>query len=105
MQRINGGVEIAVFLLQSCELGGEFALIFVDHGSCQPKNAMRVRKIVEAMFRISSLPGRTASGRFCTHNPLQITPKYEHAIFEPHRQFKGVVYTQPPGSNLRSNQT
>ena len=32
MQRINRGVEIAVFLLQPCELGFEFALIFVGHG-------------------------------------------------------------------------
>src|SRR5579863_8684561 len=32
MQRIDRGVEIAVFLLQPCELGLEFALIFVGHG-------------------------------------------------------------------------
>jgi hypothetical protein len=32
MQRIDRGVEIAVFLLQPCELGVEFALIFVGHG-------------------------------------------------------------------------
>src|SRR5579864_5181558 len=32
MQRINRSVEIAVFLLQPCELGLEFALIFVGHG-------------------------------------------------------------------------
>jgi len=32
VQRINRRVEIAVFLLQPCELGLEFALIFVGHG-------------------------------------------------------------------------
>ena len=31
MQRIDRRVEIAVFLLQPCELGFEFALIFVGH--------------------------------------------------------------------------
>ena len=31
MQRIDRRVEIAVFLLQPCELVGEFALIFVGH--------------------------------------------------------------------------
>jgi hypothetical protein len=32
VQRINRRVEIAVFLLQPCELGLELALIFVGHG-------------------------------------------------------------------------
>ena len=32
VQRIDRRVEIAVFLLQPCELGLEFALIFVGHG-------------------------------------------------------------------------
>jgi hypothetical protein len=32
MQGIDRRVEIAVFLLQPCELGLEFALIFVSHG-------------------------------------------------------------------------
>ena len=31
MQRIDRRVEVAVFLLQPCELGLEFALIFVGH--------------------------------------------------------------------------
>jgi CheY-like chemotaxis protein len=31
MQRIDRGIEIAVLLLQPCELGFEFALIFVGH--------------------------------------------------------------------------
>ena len=31
MQRIDRRVEVTVFLLQSCELGFEFALIFVGH--------------------------------------------------------------------------
>jgi hypothetical protein len=37
-----------VFLLQPCELGFEFALIFVGHGVRQLKNAMRLRNAVEA---------------------------------------------------------
>jgi hypothetical protein len=32
MQCVNRCVEIAVLLLQPCELGLEFALIFVGHG-------------------------------------------------------------------------
>jgi hypothetical protein len=32
MQSIDRRVEIAVLLLQPCELGFEFALIFVGHG-------------------------------------------------------------------------
>jgi hypothetical protein len=32
MQGIDRGIEIAVLLLQPCELGFEFALIFVGHG-------------------------------------------------------------------------
>jgi hypothetical protein len=32
VQGIDRRVEIAVFLLQPCELGLEFALIFVGHG-------------------------------------------------------------------------
>jgi hypothetical protein len=31
MQCIDRSIEVAVFLLQSCELGFEFALIFVGH--------------------------------------------------------------------------
>jgi hypothetical protein len=33
MQRINRRVEIAVLLLQPCELGFKFALIFIGHGA------------------------------------------------------------------------
>jgi hypothetical protein len=33
MQGIDRRVEIAVLLLQPCELGFEFALIFVGHGA------------------------------------------------------------------------
>jgi hypothetical protein len=32
MQRINRRVQIAVFLLQACELGLQFALVLVGHG-------------------------------------------------------------------------
>jgi hypothetical protein len=51
LQRIDRRVEIAVFLLQPCELGFEFALIFVGHGVRQLKNAMRLRNAVEACGR------------------------------------------------------
>ena len=34
MQRIDRRVEIAVLLLQPCELGFELALILVGHGLC-----------------------------------------------------------------------
>jgi hypothetical protein len=37
MQRVDGRVEIAVLLLQSCKLCVEFALVFVGHG-CVLKN-------------------------------------------------------------------
>src|SRR3977135_4227489 len=60
MQRIDRGVEIAVLLLQPCELGFEFALILVGHGARYLKNAMRLRNVAE-VERISSLPARCAS--------------------------------------------
>jgi hypothetical protein len=44
MQRIDRRVEVAVFLLQSCELGLEFALIFVSHGLLKSKTRMRFAK-------------------------------------------------------------
>ncbi|MCE3256892.1 MAG: hypothetical protein K0Q64_975 [Nitrobacter vulgaris] len=31
MQRIYGGIQVAVFLLQTGELGSEFTLFFVGH--------------------------------------------------------------------------
>lgn len=31
MQRIYGGIEVAVFLLQAGELSSEFAIFFVGH--------------------------------------------------------------------------
>jgi hypothetical protein len=47
-----------VLLLQTCELGVEFALIFVSHGVLGRKPAMRLRRVPKT---ISSLSGRSAS--------------------------------------------
>jgi hypothetical protein len=43
--------------------------------------------------------------RFHAHDSLHMAPKYESAIFEIHRQIRGLVYTQSSGSNLRFNST
>jgi hypothetical protein len=55
-----------VFLLQPCELGFEFALIFVGHGVRSPKNAMRLRKVAESRLRnivVAGLLCKLADGR------------------------------------------
>ena len=61
MQRIDRRVQIAVLLLQPGQLGLQFALILVGHVIVYLKNAMRLRKAVESLWEISSLPGRFAS--------------------------------------------
>jgi hypothetical protein len=43
--------------------------------------------------------------RFHPHDSLHMTPKYESAIFDIHRQIRGLVYTRASGSNLRFNST
>jgi hypothetical protein len=45
MQGVDRRIEIAMLLLQPCELGFEFALIFVGHGMRQLKSAMRFAKL------------------------------------------------------------
>jgi hypothetical protein len=70
MQRINRGVEIAVFLLQPCELGFEFAPIFVGHGLLS-QNADEICEIPAGQVRwtlapqLSSLAARSASVFHC----------------------------------------
>ena len=80
-----------------------------------------MRKVVEADQRISSLAAPSASkfakggakaefgaagnpdaAGFPTHDSLQMIPKYEAALFNIHRQFRGFVYNYLSGSNLRS---
>ena len=110
MQCIDRGVEIAVFLLQPCELGFEFALIFVGHGGRFLKNADEIAKACgsQAQNIVPASPVRKqvratdagslgaaaasrtpAGGR--THGSLQMILKYEVAIFDIHRQIRGVV--------------
>jgi hypothetical protein len=48
---------------------------------------------------------RHTGPRFHPHDSLPMTPKYESAIFDIHRQIRGLVYTQLSGSNLRLNST
>ena len=91
MQGIDRRVEIAVLLLQPCELGFEFALIFVGHGVRWLETRMRLRKVMEAAEGISSLPARSASRPgpgFRTHDSLHMIPNYESAIFDTHRQIR-----------------
>jgi len=77
MQRIDRRVEIAVLLLQPCELGFEFALIFVGHDVRWLKNAMRLRKWVDLAYRNIVLAGpvrklKRSPDRFLTHDSLQM---------------------------------
>src|ERR1700736_1383366 len=63
MQGIDRRVEVAVLLLQSCALGFDVAPIFVGHVVREPENAMRLRRVGEAVEGISSLPAYSASWR------------------------------------------
>src|SRR6202012_5058416 len=48
VQGIDRRIEIAVFLLQPCKLGFEFALILVGHDAFYPKNAKKIRWVAES---------------------------------------------------------
>jgi hypothetical protein len=73
MQRINRSVEIAVFLLQPCELGFEFALIFVGHGLLN-QNADEIAKIPASRAAII-LPGKPLRKRV----PDRLTGRFSEA--------------------------
>ncbi|MGX1319926.1 hypothetical protein AB7M17_003379 [Bradyrhizobium sp. USDA 377] len=61
MQCIDRGIEISVFLLQPGELGFEFALVFMGHVCGGRKTDRREIKAVDALWKLSSLRGVTAS--------------------------------------------
>jgi hypothetical protein len=73
MQRINRSVEIPVFLLQPCELGFEFALIFVGHGLFN-QNADEIAKI-PASRTATILPGKPLRKRV----PMRLTGRFSEA--------------------------
>jgi hypothetical protein len=50
-------------------------------------------------------PGGSGFPQFHPHDSLHMTPKYESAILDIHRQIRRLVYTQSSGSNLRFNST
>jgi hypothetical protein len=61
MQCVNRCVEIAVFLLQPCELGLEFALIFVGHGLLNQNADEICENPRQAVAQLSSQARRSAS--------------------------------------------
>ena len=96
VQSIDRGVEIAMLLLQPCELVLKFPLIFVGHGVRRLKTRMRLREVIENIVPAGPLrkrprlpePGKVWDGsepdtgsRFHSHDWLQITPKYEGREF------------------------
>ncbi|MDA9400334.1 hypothetical protein XH79_16515 [Bradyrhizobium sp. CCBAU 45389] len=61
MQGIDRGIEISVFLLQPGELGFELTLVFMGHVCGGRKPNRRVIWAVDALWKLSSLRGVTAS--------------------------------------------
>ena len=61
MQCIDRHIEISVFLVQPGELGFEFARIFIGHVCGGRKTDRREIKAVDALWKLSSLRGVTAS--------------------------------------------
>jgi hypothetical protein len=95
-----------VLLLQPRELGFEFALVLIAHGIWLtekrdefPQHCGNLRKEYcacrgrSASFQAAVRGGNSArdAGRFRTHNPLHVTPKYDGWLFDNHRQFRWLV--------------
>jgi hypothetical protein len=115
MQCVDGCVEVAVFLLQTCKLKFKFALIFVGHGLKRDEVA-KVEAYENSIVPAAPVRNRVATSWlrertgpihnwFHTHDWLLTTAKYEIATFDTHRQAARLVYTPSSGSNLRSNFT
>ena len=61
MQCIDRRIEVSVFLLQPGELGFELTLVFMGHVCGGRKTDRLESKAVDALWKLSSLRGVTAS--------------------------------------------